>query len=415
MGEYISRLVEVFEEVRRVLRSDGCCFINVGDSYCGGGHGPTGNGSILGRNGEIDSVDYEKRQGFVNRRTNPPGQSIKAKDLLLVPERLALAFQGFSAVPGAALMQMADELVEARQAQDWLRVEAVESQLRVWARMSAVFAPWWVRSRICWAKTSAMPESCQDRPTSAWEHIWMLSKSATYYWDADAVREETSYPPGFAMQSRGKAERDGVTKTDGLLRQDIGRIIAGNPLGRNLRNFWLLGPEPQKSNGNGTNHYAAYPTEIPRRCILASTPEAGACARCGTPWRRVTEKWASKPDRYQRGDSALDVPGSPMHRNGSGQGGLLKHADFGARTLGWTPGCSCRLTETVAATVLDPFVGSGTTLVVARELGRHGVGIDLSEDYCKLAIKRIEAQTPSLLAPGVMAETAEQLTLEVPA
>jgi DNA modification methylase len=175
-------------------------------------------------------------------------------------------------------------------------------------------AGWWVRSRIAWCKTSAMPESVKDRPSSAWEHIWMFTKSARYYWDAEAVRQSDT--PG-THGGGYLGPRDHLTglNRNGTSQDGLGRMVRGQT-GANLRNYWLIGPEPLRDE-----HYAAYPSEIPRRCILA----------------------ASRP-----GDA-----------------------------------------------ILDPFLGSGTTLVAARCLGRRGVGVELNPEYAEMARRRIERDIPT--------------------
>jgi DNA modification methylase len=112
-----------------------------------------------------------------------------------------------------------------------------------------------------------MPESCRDRPTSAWEHIWLLAKSERYYYDADAVREE--HQPESLERYKHGFNREKVSG-DGLVMADAYSKVYGNPAGRNQRNWWLLGPEPYPDA-----HFATFPTEIPRRAILAGCPLHG--------------------------------------------------------------------------------------------------------------------------------------------
>ncbi len=277
-AEFVSALVDVFDAVRRVLRKDGVLFVNLGDSYAGSGKGPTGHNGI---------GDQEQRQGFtgvsgkstlnigpdnMSRKSIMGGgvgvAGIPAKNLLLIPERFAIAMQD---------------------------------------------AGWIVRSRIAWCKTSAMPESVRDRPTSAWEHIWMFTRSARYFWDADAVRPGR-INPGADWNDRKALGFTGRT-TDAIQSGMSIPSLASNPNGANLRNYWLLGPAP-----SSLEHYASFPPEIPKRCILA----------------------ASRP-----GD-----------------------------------------------TVLDPFLGSGTTELVADQLGRNAVGVELNPKYAEMARRRIANDCP---------------------
>ena len=141
-----------------------------------------------------------------------------------------------------------------------------------------------------------------------------------------------------------------------------------------------------RRNGRAFITGNTYPDELPRRCILAGTSERGVCAGCGAPWARVVEKdlvsIASQDDR-----------GSAMARTG-----FLPEGRNHIETLGWQPTCGCKA-EVVPATVLDPFVGSGTTLAVAQALGRRSVGLDLNPEYLEIArryINRADGITLSL-------------------
>lgn len=207
LAEYVERLVLIFREVKRVLHPTGTLWCNLADSYAtnpGNGRGGEGVRRLLPLSGGVPHRSGRDRRG-----------EAKPKDLLMVPARVALALQDDG---------------------------------------------WWLRSDIAWVKTAAMPESVTDRPTSAWEHVFLLSKRATYYYDAEAVKESavSDHPSGngyarperLSVGGRGQ-EAPWVPPVDGK---------------RNLRNYWLLGPEPLASD-----HYAAWPTEIPRRAILAGS------------------------------------------------------------------------------------------------------------------------------------------------
>jgi site-specific DNA-methyltransferase (cytosine-N4-specific) len=223
--EYVQKLVEVFREVWRVLRPDATLWLNIGDSMAGSGKGKTGANGI---------GDQEQRQGFHDNyhlerdnqtRARWPDYG-KPKDLLLIPFRLAIALQADG---------------------------------------------WYVRSDIAWCKKSCMPESVQDRPTSAWEHVFLLSKQRTYYYDAEAVRESSEQDD----HNQRYAKVYDVTAANAIHRQpgntnspDV--HARPGPGGRNMRNFWLLGPEPFPSA-----HFATFVPEIPRRAILAGSPTGG--------------------------------------------------------------------------------------------------------------------------------------------
>jgi DNA modification methylase len=279
---FVQHLVDVFREVRGVLKSDGCCFVNIGDGYAGSGKGPSSANGLSKQHTNVGSLIGPTPSSRANRPRNglsggtqtidesygaPTSGGPKAKDLVLIPERFALAMQDDG---------------------------------------------WYVRSRIAWCKRAPMPESVRDRPTNAWEHIWMLTKSARYFWDADAVREDYArvWNPD-APNGKTLGPGSDYTVQQG---QPTGHVRQMKPItpssGRNMWSYWLLSPDPEP-----LAHFATFPREIPRRCIAAATRE---------------------------GD-----------------------------------------------TVLDPFVGSGTTTMVARSMLRRSIGIDLSEEYLRtIALKK---------------------------
>lgn len=133
-----------------------------------------------------------------------------------------------------------------------------------------------------------------------------------------------------------------------------------------------------------------WPQALVRRMILAGTSERGCCPECGAPWVRETSR-ESVPHSGRQG----------FHARGDAKGmsDLSDNARFNWRitTVGWSPSCD-HGADTAPAVVLDPFAGSGTTCLVARNLGRHAVGIELNEDYLRIAAERL--QQLSLLAEG---------------
>jgi hypothetical protein len=215
---------------------------------------------------------------------------------------------------------------------------------------------WWLRSVICWAKKSPMPESVTDRPTSSWEPIFLMAKSERYFYDAEAVKE-AAVQTGTQVRKAANGSTlgggaygrshlgDAIPEHERRATVDGPDSVVETSGTRNQRNVWHLGPEPYREA-----HFATFPTEIPRRAIKAGTSEKGCCAACGAPWVRAT---------------------------------------------GWEPSCKCGA-GVVPCVVLDPFLGSGTTVAVARELGRHGVGCELNPEYAALARERIgKAERPA--------------------
>jgi hypothetical protein len=246
---------------------------------------------------------------------------------------------------------------------------------------------WYLRSEITWAKVAPMPESVQDRPTNATEKIFLLSRSRTYYYDAEAVRiplaEATIERDRTFHQLAPKnvtADVYGVKELTGNMRPGVD--TKSNPSGRNLWNYWLLGPEPFPEA-----HFATFPSEIPRRAILAGTSERGCCPSCGAPWRRVVERTPMKVEHSAR----VDVLAADGYRTQTS--GTMVPAPSSV-TTGWQPSCTCDAGDPVPCLVLDCFSGSGTTVMTALRLNRRGLGLELSESYVALSERRIIGDAP---------------------
>ena len=239
---------------------------------------------------------------------------------------------------------------------------------------------WWLRSDIIWAKPNPMPESVTDRPTSAHEHVFLLTKQPRYFWDAEAVREEAEYgysPTPQMFNGVGDLTR-APTRKHGGVQQGSGGT-------RNMRNVWTIATHPYIHA-----HFATFPPELAERCIKAGTSERGCCAACGAPWGRVTAKgepvqqhWA--PGTQQKIDIAQGRHGATSVMN---TGFVAPNV-----TTGWSSSCRCDA-ETQPCTVLDPFGGAGTTGLVADRLGRHATLIELSPSYTSMASARITDDCP---------------------
>jgi DNA modification methylase len=320
---YCERMVAVFREVKRVLRDNGCLFVNIGDSYAGSGKGPTGHNGI---------GNQTKRQGFDSPDIAIP-VGLKPKDMVGIPWKLAFA----------------------------LRDDG-----------------WYLRSEITWCKTSPMPESCHDRPTSATEKLFLLTKQERYFYDIDAVR----VPSAASTLERDKSTRITNGK-DGAYSVQHDHETPSHPGGRNLWNYWVLSSESY----NGA-HFATYPRKLVEPCIKAGTSEKGCCAVCGNPWVREVE---DSPEyaaikQSRRGTKGYESRGLEAgNRFGSETAGLTKSQ----RTIGWRPTCT-HDAPIVPCTVFDPFSGSSTTGVVATALGRHYVGLELNPEYIEMGRRRIE-------------------------
>ncbi len=318
--EYIANLVEVFRECKRILRDDGTLWVNIGDSYNGSAPNQSGqNGYNDGR----ENRDKRYSTGGVN--------GLKPKDLIGIPWMLAFA----------------------------LRADG-----------------WYLRQDIIWHKPNPMPESVKDRCTKSHEYIFLLSKSPRYYYDSEAVKEIAVEGSDMGVL-RSKCHTDGEFVTwhnpNIKKRQDAGidSRTAGNGF-RNKRDVWTVTTKPYKGA-----HYATFNPELIKPCILAGAPET-CCAKCGAPYERVVER-----DRKARNELPKDDPryrpntyhGSYENINGKGDAGYTF-----TQTLGFEPTCDCNA-GTSSGIVFDPFVGSGTTVATAIQLGRKGIGIDLSFKY----------------------------------
>jgi DNA modification methylase len=304
--EFLNRLVEVFGEVHRVMKPTGTLWLNMGDTYAGS-WGNISNDSPAFK-GPTDVAPV-----------NALWKGAPPKSRLLIPQRLAL--------------RLVDEL------------------------------GFLCRQEVIWSKPSAMPESCRDRPTTAHEQVWLLTKEPKYGYNRDAWREPyagDSFSPvgGWASEGEKSAvahataenwakqgsrafsrKRESIPDPDqpvynpgkgssfhsgktGAARPGASEKPRGySPDGRNARSVWVIASEPYPEA-----HFATFPSELARRCILLGCPEGG--------------------------------------------------------------------------TVLDPFAGSGTTLAVAVALGRHAIGIELNEEYIPLIHARLASVTPAL--PGIM-------------
>jgi DNA modification methylase len=248
--EYVDKMVEVFRQIKRVLKHDGTVWLNLGDSYSAS----SGTGG---------TKSFQPKQPMFTYTRKAP-KNLKPKDLVGIPWRVAFALQADG---------------------------------------------WYLRQDIIWHKPNPMPESVTDRCTKSHEYIFLLTKSAKYFYDADAIRENkgtfsTRKASPLAIVDSGVLKSPGI---HGGFDKDI------TVEGRNKRTVWTIPTAPYKEA-----HFAVFPPKLPELCIKA----------------------------------------------GSSEGDI----------------------------VLDPFFGSGTTGWVAQRLGRKWIGIELNEEYIKIAEKRFAQQ-----------------------
>jgi hypothetical protein len=224
---------------------------------------------------------------------------------------------------------------------------------------------WWLRQDIIWHKPNPMPESVKDRCTKAHEYIFLLTKSARYWYDNEAIKEPSVEPD----DNRGEPGNRKRFPTD---------MIAGirgpgvYPMA-NKRSVWIVTTKPYPGS-----HYAVFPPDLIEPCILAGCPET-VCAECGAPYERVVESNTRFEGGSGKAGRTPDEIGGKWGNQRHGKNILLGPVTE-TTTLGFQPTCTCDA-GTKPGVVFDPFAGSGTTLMVARKHRRNAIGLDLNYEY----------------------------------
>ena len=234
---------------------------------------------------------------------------------------------------------------------------------------------WYLRQDIIWHKPNPMPESVTDRCTKSHEYIFLLTKSARYYYDVDAIKEDSIYAPDKTHEiERAKGYYKGKWSNPKKGSRHDGSFKAIREK-RNKRSVWTVTTKPYKEA-----HFAVYPEKLIEPCIKAGTSAHGCCADCGAPWERILAKGEKVKQKWGT-QTKVD-----KSRNDVGLKTGMVNTYY---TTGWQPTCQCECKKIVPAIVLDPFMGAGTTGLVARKLSRHYVGYELNAEYIKIAEKRI--------------------------
>lgn len=425
---FVENMCSVYDEVWRVLRDDGLCFVNLGDSYAGGGgYCPTAPSAAHSKSGK-----YGATVALVKGGARPLGLS--AGNQCLVPYKFAIAMQERGWVLRSTIIwakaisvdaKMGSVMPESLNGTRWerCRVKVGRSESTTdggvpsgWRstqnpdkkgrghnsegsdhRMLAEWTECPGCSK-CSANDGYVLRRGSWRPTNASEVIYMFSKGMGYYADIEAVKESVGIPTRRANGFRGC---ESGAYVGGKSHDNSGEYIntAGDSKpslsGSNIRSVWHIAEEYSiddlfaqfleslrpdnmvdvahiKTQAFPGSHFATFPEAIPSLAIRVGTSEKGVCPSCKAPWARVVESTQLKRER----------PNDYTKRTGEdGTGNSCGNTVAGveSKTIGWRPTCDCNAGEPVPATVLDHFAGSGTSLVVAEALGRDSVGIDVDE------------------------------------
>lgn len=336
---YIEHMLEITAELKRVLKPTGTLWWNHGDCYSG---------------------NMGKRSGWSyvsNLGNKKDGTAINFKPKYDFPQK-CLCLQNYI-----------------------LALRMIQEQ------------GWILRNVIIWRKPNALPESVKDRFSKKYEPIFFFTKSKKYWFDLYAVLEpytnEINRWGGDILKAKGESIWDKATGQNTY--RD--RNLRPNPLGKNPGDVWDIPTQPFSAKELGfedVDHFATFPPRLVERIIKCGCPQ-WVCSKCGFIRERIVE--GRKPDAFNI--RVRDV-----------KEGRLKHLDriakeheisnydeynyggLGKITIGWTS-CNCNA-EWQPGIVLDPFMGSGTTGMVARMLGRNFIGIEINPDYCKIAEARIK-------------------------
>jgi DNA modification methylase len=260
--EYVTRMVEVFREVRRVLRDDGTLWLNLGDTYANTPVGSFNGGGFKDSSAQTGGRDLSgvATSGVLNKLK---ASGLKQKDLCGIPWRVAFALQEDG---------------------------------------------WFLRQDIIWHKPNPMPESVTDRCTKAHEYIFLMTKNSKYYYDNDLIKEPVSSSTVNRLSQPNYQNQIGSSRVPNKTNGNMKAV--GNSEKRNKRSVWTVTTKPFKGA-----HFAVMPQDLVEPCVKAGCPEGGV--------------------------------------------------------------------------VLDPFAGSGTTLVVASKLNRSAIGIELNPDYVSIIEERL--------------------------
>ena len=359
--EYINKLCDIFDEVKRVLRDDGTCWVNLGDSYYGSGKGAGGD---ISKSKEVYTFKEKEKRTCDNCGKDFQGWKFQ--------NFCGSACSGVDNTPREKKGKMQDKCL-------------VGIPMRFAVEM--VNRGWILRNTIIWHKPNCMPSSVKDRFTVDFEYIFFFSKKKKYYFETqyEPLAQSTLKDKRYEKASRGeyvggKPIKDYGKSGKGVqVGQDVRERTHQSDLskGRNKRTIWKIKPKPFKEA-----HFAVYPEELCQTPIKAGCPEF-VCKKCGSP--KVLDL---KYTRYETRPNKNSKYSDDVYVNSNKPKGLATRTMSDIINNGYKSTCDCNA-GFEGGIVLDPFFGAGTTGVVALKQNKKYIGIELNPEYIKIAEARI--------------------------
>jgi len=333
--EYINKLCNIFDEVKRVLKDTGTVWVNLGDTY-------GGSGNSTGHTDKTKNLGYTTSKMGASKGNQDATRGLE-KSLVMIPFRFAI------------------EMVNRG---------------------------WILRNTIIWYKSNCMPSSVKDRFTVDFEYIFLFSKQKKYYFEQqfEEVKEESIKRAEYGWD----CDRPSTQSNNGVHTEKMGERFV-NEQGRNKRCVWNINPKPYSEA-----HFAVYPEELCITPIKAGCPEY-VCKNCGKVRKRI-EKVIGKTvtdsmkvsgcnsEGEYKGKEVKEYEGTGAQKPSETKRRILESMSQVKEYSYSDCGCNAGFEGGI---VLDPFSGAGTTSLVARKLNRQYIGIELNESYVNLSERRI--------------------------